>query len=164
MNKQDTISFIESGYQPMSISKAFSSWAADNWDQIATECYISTKALNIMRLLGYKLSPSDNEENNTKLRAAHSIAYTTGNVLREKKEKEDGWMYAIPSSFNDGDQAELKRDGIFGSRIVIGKLIINQEKGTMFLLPRKNRTRGYRIGTWDKIRRVMVTRQGGSPC
>lgn len=152
MNKEQTIIFIEKGYEPMSIRKAFSEWAKENWGEIATQCYISVKAENIMRLLGYELTNKDNETNNQKLRAAHSIAYETGNRIREEKEKAEGWVFAIPSNFSDGDMVEMQSDGILGSSIIQGRIIKRDDR--MWVLPKRNKTRGYALGAWQKIRKI----------
>ncbi len=153
MNKEQTIKFIENGHESgLSLELAYSEWARDNWDKIATECYISTKAINIMRLLGYELTIKDNETNNTQLRAAHSVAYMTGKRIREEKEKSDGWVYAIPSNFTDGEMVEMRSDGIWGSTIVQGKIIKKDDR--MWILPKRNRTKGYALGNWQKIRKI----------
>lgn len=152
MNKQETIEFIKLCDDPRSISKAFSEWAKENWEIIDTQCYISVKAKNILDLLGFTFQPWETETNNTQIRAAHYVAHTTGNKIRDDKEKADGWMPAIPSLFKNGEIIEMMSDGGWGTSIIRGKLIKNETDGSMFLLPKRHRTRGYPLGTWQKIR------------
>ena len=54
-----------------------SQWAIDNWDLIATECYISVKAENVARLLGMNISKGCEE-----FRACEGIAYKTGHEIQ----------------------------------------------------------------------------------
>ena len=150
MNKDETTNFIKSvGTRAGGISEhAYSQFAADNWDQVATECYIRTKAKNLLNILGI-----DAGEDSPMFQTASGIVYATGDIIRMKKERADGWeLFSNGLKFTPGEPIELKTDSILGGGILKGTLVLTP-KGSFAVLPKRNRTRGYVIGSWDKVRK-----------
>jgi len=125
-----------------------SQWVIDNWDKIATECYIDTKAKNLSELLGLNISRGQEG-----WEALTGIVYTTGHEIDYRKEKADGWVNFNNDDFKENDKAEIKKDGLLGVSVIKGK-IIKAHDGRMFFLPKGNRSRGYYLTGYEKLRKI----------
>lgn len=79
-----------------------------------------------------------------------TLVYNAAKEYREAKDKADGFFTVAEAEPFINKSVELKRDSIFGTSLVLGKLL-KTERG-YFVLPKGKRTRGYMLDYTSKLR------------
>lgn len=119
-----------------------SEWVKSHWSEIATECYIDTKARNLAYLLGLEVTPRDNGGDQA-FNCLKGIVYETGQEIDRQRERAEGWEYVTTEKLETlvGQFVEILNDGILGTSTHKLRVLKNHEGKFFFMKPRA-RNRG----------------------
>jgi len=147
--------FISTEHEGLCGDHVVSQWVVANWDKIATECYITTKARNALNLLGLNNIPDENPE----FYRMKGIVYETGRHIIDQKLRTGGYIKVSELNKNHinkrarlvTEKIKLENNTIsLGEGITEGKII--EYNGELLLMPKRHRTRALRLYYDDYIK------------